>query len=282
MRSRRRFGGGVLLSVMLSLLALPPLAGAQSVQLRIAPANGDTLHTRYEQEMEVTGRTRIGAADTTLSMRTTVLLLSRMIVQSSDSSGVTVLAITDSLALLTGGRSGMIPEAQRRAMQGGRIRMRISPVGSASLIDAPPSLAPDLHAALAQMPALLPAQSVRVGSTWTEALEIPIAPGAGAGAAKLHATFRVDSFSRGGELAHISVRGTISRDAPSTQMQNGARMVSSGAMTGRMMFDRRRGWWRESTATITMRTVMHPPQGSTSEPLHFETRIVSRLRTARR
>ncbi len=272
-----------LLAVVASLgVVFPMMAGAQSVLLRIHPRAGDTLHTRFEQEMEVTGRTRVGNSDTTLTMRSSMLLLSRVIVQSSDSTGVVVLAVTDSLALLASGRSGLIPESQRRALQGGRVLLRIAPEGTASVLDAPATLAPDLQAVVAQMPAMLPKGAVRVGSTWAQAMTIPVAGQPGGGAALLQAIFRLDSLTRGGEVAHISLRGTISRDSAAADLPNGSRLESTGAVTGSMQVDRRRGWWTDSRATITIRSVMHPPPGSSSEPVRFETKITHRMRTARR
>lgn len=279
--------GGVRCRRLLALLALvgvvyPMAVDAQSVLLRINPRAGDTLHTRFEQEMEVTGRTRVGTNDTTLTMRSSMLLLSRVIVQSSDSAGVVVLAVTDSLALLASGKPGLIPESQRRALQGGRVLLRIAPEGTASVLDAPATLAPDLQAVVAQIPAMLPKVAVRVGSTWTQAMTIPVAGQPGGGAAVLEATFRLDSLTRGGQVAHISLRGTISRDSAASDLPNGARLVSTGAVTGSMQVDRRRGWWTESRATITIRSVMHPPAGSSNQPVRFETRITHRMRTARR
>ncbi len=260
----------------------PVVADAQGVRLRIQPRAGDTLHTRFEQEMEVTGRTRMGTKDTTLTMRSSMLMLSRVIVQSSDSAGVVVLAVTDSLALLASGRPGLIPESQRRALQSGRVLLRIAPEGSATVLDAPATLAPDLHAVVAQMPAMLPKGVVRVGSTWTEAMTIPVSGQPGGGAALVQATFRLDSLTRGGEVAHVSLRGTISRDSAAADLPNGSRLESAGTVTGSMQVDRRRGWWTDSRATITIRSVMHPPTGSSSEPVRFETRITHRMRTARR
>ncbi len=272
----------VLASLAFLGVVLPVVAEAQGVLLRIMPRTNDTLHTRFEQEMEVTGRTRVGASDTTLTMRSNMLLLSRVIVQSSDSAGVVVLAVTDSLALAATGGSAIISESQRRALQGGRVLLRIAPEGTATVLDAPATLAPDLQAVLAQMPAMLPKAAVRIGSSWTQAMTIPMAGQPGGGAAVLHATFRLDSLTRGGQVAHISLRGTISRDSAAADLPNGARLVSTGAVTGSMQVDRSRGWWTDSRATITIRSTMHPPPGSSSEPVRFETLITHRMRTARR
>ncbi len=275
-RSRRR---RTLLATLCLLLAVPMVAEAQSVLLRIKPRAGDTLHTRFEQDMEIIGRTRVGGGDTTVTMRSGMLLLSRVIVESSDDEGTVVLAVTDSLAITGGGRSGLIPESQRRAMQSGRVRMRISAQGTASVLDAPASFAPDLQAVVSQMPAMLPEVAVRVGSTWRQTMTIPFAGQPVGGAAVIQATFRLDSLTRGGDLAHISMRGTISRDGAAGDLPNGARLESSGSLTGRLQMDRRRGWWSDTRATITMHSTMHPPAGTPAQPMRFETRITHRMRT---
>lgn len=277
--ARSRRGRRRLLATLCLLLAVPMVAEAQSVLLRIKPRAGDTLHTRFEQDMEIIGRTRVGGGDTTVTMRSGMLLLSRVIVESSDDEGTVVLAVTDSLAITGGGRSGLIPESQRRAMQSGRVRMRISAQGTASVLDAPASFAPDLQAVVSQMPAMLPEVAVRVGSTWRQTMTIPFAGQPVGGAAVIQATFRLDSLTRGGDIAHISMRGTISRDGAAGDLPNGARLESSGSLTGRLQMDRRRGWWSDTRATITMHSTMHPPAGTPAQPMRFETRITHRMRT---
>jgi hypothetical protein len=281
-RARRMLAGIVMVSAAAAVVP-PASAGAQGVQLHIKPRVGDTMHTRFEQEMVVTGRTRVGNADTTLTMRTSMLLLSRVVVEGSDSGGVLVLAITDSLSMRGSGSAALISEPQRRALQSGRVRMRISPEGVASVLDAPAALAPDLQSVVSQMPATLPRGPIRVGSTWTQEMTIPVAGPMGGGAALLRATFRLDSLTRGGELAHISMQGRISRDSTPGDLPRGASMASSsGTLRGYMLVDRRRGWWTDSRATITMQSVMHPPAGSGAEPMRFETRITHRMWTERK
>lgn len=280
--ARSTHAGRALLASLCLALLVPMTAEAQTVILRIKPRVGDTLHTRVEQEMAIVGRARVGAADTTLTMRNGMLLLSRVIVQSSDDGGTVVLAVTDSLALTSSGRSELLPESQRRAMQGGRVQMHITPHGTASVLDAPASFAPDLQAVVSQMPAMLPRAPVRVGGTWSQSMTIPVAGQPGGGPAVLQATFRLDSLSRGGDVAHISMRGTISRDSTAGDLPNGATLESSGSVTGSLQMDRRRGWWSDTRALIIMNSTMHPPAGTTAQPMHFETRITHRMRTERR
>jgi hypothetical protein len=58
----------------------------------------------------------------------------------------------------------------------------------------------------------------------------------------LKATFRLDSISRTGDLAYVSLRGTLRRDSPPT--------VTTGLVTGTLVVDRQRGWLTDSRATI--------------------------------
>jgi hypothetical protein len=219
----RRRGAGLLLAVWLgaslTLAARPAMGQATSqstaspVLLRIKPRVGDTLRMRLEEEVETTGTTRMGNADTSVTVRERRLLLSRTVVQASDDGGTTVLNITDSVALsTTGGRRGALPESLRRQLQGKRVRMRVTPQGAAYVLDNPDNLSSDLTSLLAQMPATLPDGAVAVGDTWSQDMRVPLPGDPTSTGSIVHATFRLDSLGRGGSTAYISVRGALSRD----------------------------------------------------------------------
>ena len=108
-----------------------------------------------------------------------------------------------------------------------------------------------LRAVVTQMPATLPREPVEVGQSWVRTMEIPlVAPGDGGGSAALSGTFRLDSVSRGGDIAYVSLTGRLAR---STNVPYGARgkesnsrraavVSTSGSITGSMVIDRARGW----------------------------------------
>ena len=273
------------------LLAAVPLEGqtaatvkrktpGHGIALRIKPKVGDTLYTRAEQQMEMTATTRLGAEDTTMRVHTTMLMLSHTVVQESDGDGTTVVSVTDSVAVSsTGGRAATPSEDARRALQGKRVRMRITPEGTASVLDGPDAPPRDVQALFAQMPAALPKRPVAVGETWTQQTAIPLAAQPSSrGAGVLNVTFRLDSLSRAGELAHVSMRGTLTRDS-TAPLPQGIKVAMTGHITGSILVDRRLGWMTDSRTTIAVQSVLTPPPRSKSHPMHFQMRITQRFRT---
>lgn len=274
--------------VALFALATRPLLAQRSrtVTLRISPRAGDTLYTRFEQSVEMSGTAHVGDSDTTMTMKSSLLLLSHLIVDASDDSGATVTAVTDSVALSSWRMGTPMPsETARRAMQGKRIRLRITPNGSATVIDAPDELASDVRAAVSAMPSTLPDRAMAVGATWKKATAIPMSASTGGGgasgrAATLTAVYRLDSLSKDGGVAFISMHGTLKRDSTSAPLPRGLRVASTGTITGAMRVDRRRGWWANSDATITLESVLTPTsRNGDTHPMHVLTRIEQRMRT---
>jgi Family of unknown function (DUF6263) len=289
MTTRTAFSGGLSLPRLLVLLlwltaaVVRPLAAqnGSTVSLRIRPRVGDTMYTRFEQEVEMTGTTRVGGADTTMTMTSNMLMLSHVLVQASDDRATTVLTITDSIAMATSGASRLItPESVRRALQGKRVRLRIAADGSATVLDASDELGPDLQAVVSGMPATLPGRPIPVGATWEKVMAIPVAGGAEAQpGATLHTVYRLDSLSADGDLAYISVRGTLTRDSTAAALPHGLRVTSTGNITGDMRVDRKRGWWSDSRATIAVKSIMTPSAGARTNPVQVQMKITQRMRT---
>jgi hypothetical protein len=222
----------------------------QSVVLSIRPHAGDTLHMRYDQRVETVATTQRGRADTTTEVVSTLLVLSRTIVESSDSTGASIVAVTDSVAATSSG--GRIPESAedaRRMLQGKEVRLRLSPDGATAAEDSGAN--PEIRSLFAAMPAILPRAPTPVGRRWKREMDGPI--GSAMGHAEVKTTFQLDSLSRGGDLAYVSVRGTI------TQASNGpgpTKGESSGTVTGVVLLDLRRGWVTESRDRIVITSVM--------------------------
>lgn len=270
-------------------MAALPLHAQRSriVTLRINPHAGDTLYTRFEQTVEMSGTAHLGSADTTMTMKSTLLLLSHLIVDASDSSGATVTAVTDSVALSSWRMGLPVPsESARRAMEGKRIQLQIAPNGSATVLDAPDELASDVRAAVSAMPSTLPDRPMKIGSTWRQTTAIPVSASTGGGqgrngsAATLTATYRLDSLSRDGNIAFISIRGVLQRDSTAAPLSRGLRLVSNGTITGSLRVDRQRGWWTSSNAIITLESVLTPSSNSSrTRPMRVLTRIEQRMHT---
>jgi Family of unknown function (DUF6263) len=287
MTTRTAFSGALRLSRLLALLLWltvavdRPIAAQRgtAVTLRIRPKVGDTMYTRFEQEVEMTGTTHVGGADTTMRLTSNMLMLSHVLVQESDDRATTVLTITDSVA--TSGASRLTPpESVRRALQGKRVRLRIATDGSAAVLDASDELGPDLQAVVSGMPATLPERPIVVGATWEKAMAIPL-PGEtdAQHGATLRALYRLDSLSANGDIAYISVRGTLTRDSTAAALPQGLRVVSTGNISGSMRVDRKRGWWVDSRATIAVKSTLTPAGASRANPLQVQTKITQRMRT---
>ena len=103
------------------------------------------------------------------------------------------------------------------------------------------------------------------------------AGGAGANA-WLHTKFRLDSLSRRGTIAYISMRGEMNPDPDGTQAQSVGPVLEHGSVTGTMLVDRVRGWLTESQFTILVHSTVHVP-GSDDTVMRFETRVTQKMKT---
>ena len=256
----------------LVLLAAPRLAGAQGVLLELRPRLGDTLRLRLDQEVEVVASMKVGGQDSTVTMQQALTAHSRSVVERADATGATVVAITDS-AVVRQGR-GAPP---RRTMRGTRVSLHIAPDGLTRVVDGGGALTPEASAMVGGMPATLPRHPIEVGDTWSHTAQVPI-PGQpeGAGSGTLMATFRLDSLSRYGDVAYVSVRGTLSRPKGGVKLPQGLTFESAGTVLGAIQVDRRRGWLTSVRAVIDVKSVLSPPaQGAA---MHVRTRVTQWLR----
>lgn len=247
---------------------------AQPVLLHIRPHVGDTLSVRLEQRVEMSGApldcgpgTPMRGAKPCSALRrelTTVNeVFSRAIVEKVSSGGASVLAITDSVRTATS-RGG--PTGKPRRVQGRdhSIRMRVSSDGSAEVTDAEAS--DELRNIFGQMPAMLSRSPVRVGGKWTREMRIPIAGEVGA-LGLVRATFQLDSLGKNGDIAYISMRGTLTHD--------GSNSDADGWMTGSLQLDRRLAWITETRAEIDVTSIFRP---AGTGPMRVRTRITQFLK----
>ena len=263
------------------LVSIAPGVHAQGVLLQIKPRVGDTLRLRIEQEMEISGVSKVRDADTTITMRSSMLMLSRSIVVESDDDGTTVKSITDSVAVDMGATDPLVvtlSDQARRSLQGKEVRVRFSREGSGTVVDADPDIPRDFQSVFSQLPATFPRHQVAVGSTWKQRIPIPDT-GPGQIAGTLQATFRLDSLTRRGKLAHISMRGTVTRDSTASPIRGGARMTMTGTVTGYMVLDRGRGWVTDASTEMSMRSHIEQPAGSGLQPVKMQMRLLQRQRT---
>lgn len=255
-------------------------AAAQSVALRIEPSVGETLRMRLDQRVEMSGTTRMPSGDTTATMVTTLVVISRAFVERRDRDATILLASTDSVAAASNGAdSATIALEMRRALQGRRVRLRVAPDGATELIDAGGEPNPQLTALFAQMPATLPRGAVEVGRSWSRVMLAPIGSTPGTkpeSGGKVQATFTLDSLARNAELAFVSLVGTLSR--PPSAKNGWATLTMSGSMTGGLVVDRRRGWISEARMTYLVRSVVTPVAGDSSAAIRFRMKVTQWMR----
>ena len=281
-RAGRRLAALVLAAAVLAAvaaLAAAPLA-AQSTLLQIRPRLGDTLRMRLDQQVEMTGSTRVGDVDSTVTVTTRTRVLAHSVVEKSEAGGTTMLAVTDSVIVSSAkGERPILTEQARPGLQGQRVQLRVAPDGATQVVGGD-ELAPELRAAFAQMPAMLPRTPVMVGESWTRKMELPGGGGparVGRGGA-LVATFRLDSLTRNGELAHVSLRGTLARDGAPDEFPHGLSFAMTGDVVGTMVVDRRRGWMTDARTTLTVRSTVAPRPGTAARPMKVRMKVTQWLR----
>lgn len=262
----------------LMLVLAARFAGAQDapVLLRLSPRVGDTLHTRLEQQTDVSISAASNATSAPRTLVTTLMLLSRTIVRSVQPWSATVLTIVDSAALTsTDSHAAAMTAEAERALKGQQLVLQLGSDGTVeSARDKRGALVSRAMAeAMSAMPAVFPKRPMAVGQQWTREMPLPSGGPLGArGSGHVRATFHFDSLSRGGNAAYISMRGEILPDSAQGVELN-------GAITGTMLLDRARGWMTESLFIITLKSLVVPPMGTGLAPMKFVTRVTQRLRT---
>ncbi|MFN2565191.1 MAG: DUF6263 family protein [Gemmatimonadaceae bacterium] len=233
---------------------------------------GDTLRMELEEQREHTGTAKFGGADSSRTTSTRLRMLSRAIVQGKLRSAVTVLAIIDSVSLVT-------TDQHAPATTGGqRMLFRLSEDGTMRVLDDEGGANRGASELVALMPAPLPTSPVAVGETWTRSIPMVVARASTDGGV-VRASFRLDSVSRDENLAYISMRGELRRDSVPAGPPRGTRMQVAGTVTGALLLNRRRGWLTESRFAVSLRTTMIPAASAGTPPVRFLTRITQRMRT---
>jgi len=276
----------VLVTAIVLSLFPAGIASAQPVLLQIRPRGGDTLAVRMEQKVEMTGvpsgcatgysgagrgaksvRPQRECADSTRRMTSVMQVFSKAIVTRVTGNGAVILAVTDSVrSSLTSGSGPAAPPRKVRSSSAG-IEMVVAPDGRATVSDADAS--DELRAVFGQMPATLSRNAVAVGETWVRRMRIPISSEAGATSIVV-ATFRLDSLGRNGDIAHISMKGTLSHDH-----RDGSDSELDGWLTGTMQLDRRLAWITETRAVIDVESIVKPNTGG--DLMRVRTRITQAL-----
>jgi len=242
-------------------------AGDARIALVLRPFPGDLIRQRVEHDVDEQGTITMAGGDSTVrvSTRTTVVLRSR--VNAVDSLGAVVTSQVESVTVrATGGKeeSRRARIASGMALQGRTLRMKLSPDGALMVLDDASVQSAATIATLAalvdRVPAALPQSPVREHEKWTRHMVLAGAPGDG-----IDAEFTLDSLTRFGDFAWVSVRGVM-RDVAAD---------AGASVIGWILLDRRRGWITRSRMVLTMRAVTEA-QGSLPS-MRFVMRVEQRV-----
>lgn len=253
----------------------------QPVLLQIRPHIGDTLRMHLSQTVEMTGTMRGNRRDTT-SMTTSIEVFTRAIAEQYTSSGTLMHTITDSVAM-TPASAASLADLKRRAMQARPVLLRVSADGGMEMVDdGDPNS--ELRHLFGEMPAVLTRAPVAIGEKWTREMQIPLSSEPGA-VGSVRATFRLDSLGRNGDIAYISMRGTMSRINTAGAAPAGPGYGTSGQLSGTLQIDRRLGWITDSKSSIIVQsTIESPPDrrgDPKGQPMLVRTKITQWIRAMR-
>lgn len=255
----------------LSIAGASPLL-AQGVLLELKPRVGDTLRMRLDQRTEIVA-TRDGARP--LTVTTSVRMFSRAIVLGLDGTAALILAVTDSVAIESDDEHARaLAEQARRGMEGRQVRLRLVPDGTVGVADSDRGVTREVKDMVSIMPGSFPREPIVVGDTWVRQMPIPGSaqmnlPAGG----RVRARFRLDSLSRAGDLAYVSMRGSFEA-AGDAQRDDAA----AGSVSGALVVNRRRGWLSESRFLIHMRSTMPEAAGGRWPGMQFRTKITQAMR----
>lgn len=269
----------------LALLAVALFARvtlAQPVLLQIRPHIGDTLRMHLSQTVEMTGTTHGGGTDSMRSLTTSIEVFTRAIAERWTSNGTLMQTITDSVAM-SPASAASLADLRRRAMESKKVWLRVSTDGAMEMVDDgdPHS---ELRQIFGEMPAVLTRSSVAVGEKWAREMQIPLSSEPGAMGA-VRATFQLDSLSRNGDIAYISMRGTMSRINTPGAAPAGPGYGTSGQLSGTIQIDRRLGWITDSRSSIIVSTTVAAESARNGDPerkpMRVRTKITQWIRAMR-
>jgi hypothetical protein len=258
------------------------------VLLQIRPRAGDTIAVRMDQRTEVTGvpagcvtgysgtqreaapgTPMPSCAEATRQMTSVMEVFSRAIVLRTSADGANVLVATDSIRSSLSAGSSRAAKPQRVRGGRGSIELKVATDGGAEIVDEDASA--EMRAMFGQMPATLSRRPVSVGEKWIRQMRVPVSAEAGT-TGLVRATFQLDSLGRNGDVAYISMRGTLSHDGI-----DGRTSELEGWLAGTMQLDRRLAWITETRAVIDVESTVRPSSGGAA-PMRVRTKITQVLR----
>jgi hypothetical protein len=245
-------------------------AGAQKILLELRPHAGDTLRMQLQQITEMSGAS-VGAPNG--SVTTTLNMFSRAIVENAAPIATLILAITDSVDVSSSdAHAPALGEQAKRELQGRQMRLRLWPDGTVTLNDGAGSVPREVSDLVSVMPASFPSKPVSIGSSWSREMPVPTGEALGIPEGSVvRAKFHLDSASSDGELAYVSMKGTL---VPSTKP---AAEAVGGSVSGSMVVNRRRGWLSESHFLLLLKSIV-ARKGKTDDALQFSVKVTQSMR----
>jgi hypothetical protein len=251
-----------------SLVAQRPRSSADArVALVLRPFPGDQIRLRVEHDVDEQGTVTMANGDSTVRVSTRTMVILRSKVDAVDSAGAVVTSQVESVTVrATGGKdeNRRARVSSGMALQGRTLRMKLAPDGELVVLDDASAQTAATVATLAalvdRVPAALPALPVREREKWTRHMVLAGAPGDG-----IDAEFTLDSLTRYGDFAWVSVKGVMRDPA-----------VDAGAsVVGWVLLDRRRGWITRSRMVMTMRAITEALPSM--PPMRFVMRVEQRV-----
>ncbi|MEO7996193.1 MAG: hypothetical protein ABI852_02045 [Gemmatimonadaceae bacterium] len=286
-----------------SVRAQPPFkSDGERITLVVRPHVGDTLWLRLEQTIETRSvpvnetRSANGAIgsrapasrrpeygpvrDLSITQSTVMRLNAHSTVESSDLKVTGLNVVSDSLHLRTGTRGQLGPERPvQLSADNRRTRVNVTPDGAMSVLDARGATTTAIAAGLSAMPPMLPLKSVAVGEGWERDIPLPSIPMTGVQAeGVVHAQFRLDSLTKAGRFAYISLAGTLRREGAARDLPPGTQVATAGVLRGYLILDRTRGWITEAETVIEVQSDVTPRPGDAAQSRSLDIRLVQRMR----
>jgi hypothetical protein len=274
----------------------------EPVRLIVRPRVGDTLHLLMDQTIEISGRQGAPASRgrssildghrrpasapgpdygprKTTTRVTKLVLFAHSLVEASDLSATTLLATTDSMTMWAGNaREKGKPTRMPVPEDGRQVRVRVTPDGAMRVNDPPPG-AIELGSTLSSMPGMLPDRAVAVGDRWERDILLPSLAVSGFRADGIVRTsFRLDSLTKGGRLAWISMGGTLERDGGRRDTPAGGRVITAGTMRGTLVVDRERAWIVDALTVMDVQSEVAAGPAGPAAPMLLDMRIQQRVR----
>ena len=281
-----------LCSILLTIVAATSLysqsvAAPGDVRLIVHPRVGDTLWMQLEQTIDT--RTIPAATEKQpeygpvrepqQSQRINMRMFAHSSIEASDGRLTLMSATTDSINVRTGlvGQLGA-SHPMAIAATDRTVHVHVTTDGAMSVVDARPgTMAPD--ASLQGMPPMLPSKAVSVGEEWECDIALPSVPMFGIRAdGVVHAEFRLDSMTKNGRLAYVSMKGTLRREGSARDLTPGTQLVTSGRLRGFLVLDRTRGWITEAETIIQVQSDFTVRPGDKAPARSLDIRLTQRMK----